>query len=125
VAGSGLAAVARIVAIVLVGVGTAGLISLAGTPLIGFVLGVVAMFIGGVFVFATNLASWLPLSDPTGRSGPSEASSSSGFLGLDYGIAVVVGLVGAGLVLGWALGDPAIAVVIGLWGLLMLLLVRR
>ena len=124
-AGRGLAAVGRIVAIVLVGVGIAGLASVAGSPQIAFLVGVAAMFIGGVFVFASNLASWLPSSDPTGRSGASDASSSSGFLGMDYGMAVVAGLVGAGLVLGWAIGDPAIAVVIGLWGLLMLLLVRR
>ena len=123
--GSGLAAIGRIVAFVLVGAGIAGVASLAGTPQIAFLVGVAAMFIGGVFVFATNVASWLPLSDPTGRSSPSDASSSSGFLGIDYGIAVVVGLVGAGLLLGWAIGDPVIAVVIGLWGLLMLLLVRR
>jgi hypothetical protein len=123
--GSGLAAIGRIVAFVLVGAGIAGVASLAGTPQIAFLVGVAAMFIGGVFVFATNLASWLPLSDPTGRSSASDASASNGFLGIDYGIAVVVGLVGAGLVLGWAIGDPVIAVVIGLWGLLMLLLIRR
>jgi hypothetical protein len=124
-AGSGLAAVGRIVAIVLVGVGIAGLATVAGSPQIAFLVGVAAMFIGGVFVFATNLASWLPLSDPTGRSGASDTSSSSGFLGMDYGIAVIVGLVGAGLVLGWAIDNAAIGVVIGLWGLLMLLLLRR
>jgi hypothetical protein len=105
-------------------VGIAGVASLAGSPQMAFLVGVAAMFIGGVFVFATNLASWLPLSDPTGRSGPADARSSSGSIGIDYGIAVVVGLVGAGLVLGWAIGDTVIAVVIGLWGLLMLL-VRR
>jgi hypothetical protein len=124
-AGSGLAAIGRIVAIVLVGAGIAGLASLAGIQQIAFLLGVAAMFIGGVFVFATNLASWLPLSDPMGRPRSLEGSSSSRFLGIDYGIAVIVGLVGAGLVLGWAIDNAAIAVVIGLWGLLMLLLVRR
>jgi len=126
-AGSGLAAVARIVAIVLVGAGIGSLASLAGLRPLAFAAGVVAILVGGVFVLATNQATWLPGS---GASASAAASQRRGdeageLLGNGYGVAVVVGLIGTGLVLGSAIDNATVGVVIGLWGLLMLLVVRR
>ena len=126
-AGSGLAAVARIVAIVLVGAGIGSLASLAGLRPLAFAAGVVAILVGGVFVLATNQATWLPGS---GASASAAAAQRRGdeageLLGNGYGVAVVVGLIGTGLVLGSAIDNATVGVVIGLWGLLMLLLVRR
>ena len=126
-AGSGLAAVARIVAIVLVGAGIGSLASLAGLRPLAFAAGVVAILVGGVFVLATNQATWLPGS---GASASAAASQRRGdeageLLGNGYGVAVVVGLIGTGLVLGSAIDNATVGVVIGLWGLLMLLLIRR
>ena len=126
-AGSGLAAVARIVAIVLVGAGIGSLASLAGLRPLAFAAGVVAILVGGLFVLATNQATWLPGS---GASASAAASQRRGdeageLLGNGYGVAVVVGLIGTGLVLGSAIDNATVGVVIGLWGLLMLLVVRR
>ena len=125
--GGGVAAVARVVAIVLVGAGIGSLASLAGLRPLAFAAGVVAILVGGVFVLATNQATWLPGS---GASASAAASQRRGdeageLLGNGYGVAVVVGLIGTGLVLGSAIDNATVGVVIGLWGLLMLLLVRR
>ena len=125
--GGGVAAVARVVAIVLVGAGIGSLASLAGLRPLAFAAGVVAILVGGVFVLATNQATWLPGS---GASASAAASQRRGdeageLLGNGYGVAVVVGLIGTGLVLGSAIDNATVGVVIGLWGLLMLLVVRR
>ena len=125
--GGGVAAVARVVAIVLVGAGIGSLASLADLRPLAFAAGVVAILVGGVFVLATNQATWLPGS---GASASAAASQRRGdeageLLGNSYGVAVVVGLIGTGLVLGSAIDNATVGVVIGLWGLLMLLLVRR
>jgi hypothetical protein len=125
--GGGLAALSRVVAIVLIGTGLAAIASLADVRQLAFLAGVIAIFIGGVFVLASNQATWLPTSR---RAEPAPAptdtaNAPSGMLGVGYGIAVVVGLLGGGLLIGSAIDSPALGLILGLWGLAMLLLGRR
>ena len=125
--GGGLASVARIVAIVLIGAGIGSLASLAGVRPLAFAVGTVGILVGGVFVLATNQATWLPGSGATASAAASDRGGDEAgeLLGNGYGLAAVIGLLGAGLVLGSVIDNATVGLVVGLWGLLMLLLVRR
>lgn len=122
-AGRAALTIARIVAVVLVGAGIAGLASLVDARQLAFVTGVIAIVVGGVFVGASNQASWMPLvqryADPT-----DEVKIGRGLLGTGYGVAAVGGLLGAGLLVGAMIDDPAVLISVGVAGLVVLTLLR-
>jgi hypothetical protein len=113
-------AIARIVAIVLIGAGIAGISSLAGVRQLGFVAGVIAIGVGGVIVLASNQVSWLPST----QRNRDHVEPAGGLFGRGYGAAAVVGLLGAGLVMGSAISSDTVLIVAGLAGLIALALLE-
>ena len=109
-------AIARILAIVLVGAGMAGIASVAGARQVAFLAGVVAIGVGGVFVLASNQASWLPVIQRPATGSAEGTESASGLFGRGYGVAAVVGLLGTGLVIGSAIDVDVALLVAGVAG---------
>lgn len=122
--GGAVAAFARIVAIVLVGAGIAGLVALVEARPVALVIGVVAIAAGGLFIGASNQASWVPFVQRPSDS-TYQAEERRALFGSSYGIAAVVGLLGAGLVVGALIETTTVLIGVGVGGLVALVLLRQ
>ncbi len=115
--------VARILSVVLVGVGGAGLLALLHAQESALYLGMVGVLLGGIFIGASNQALFLSfifnVREPWTEDRRQEVR---GMLGSAYGGAGVLGLIGAGLVVGSALPNTIALLLAGVAGIAALLI---
>lgn len=123
-AGKAVVVIARMVAIVLAGAGIGGIASLLEARQLAFVAGVIAIALGGIFIGASNQASWLPMMQRRTSGATDHSEASRGLFGTGYGLAAVVGLLGAGMLLGAAIDDAPVVIAVGIAGLVALALLR-